>query len=75
MLRLILRWNSEELRKEIKELQKMMNVQNTSEENAIYYQQLQGLQETKSLCMIISTVLTISFYSLDAISLNFDSNF
>lgn len=43
------RWNSEELKKEIQQLQKMMKAHNTSEENAMYQQQLQGLQETKSL--------------------------
>lgn len=43
------KWASEELRKEIAELNNLVKAQGTSEEHQMYQQQLSGLQETKSL--------------------------
>lgn len=44
------RWNSDELRKEVDLLKEMVKAQGTGEEHQMYQQQVQGLQETKTLC-------------------------
>lgn len=48
------RWHSQELRKELESLKEMLQVQGTSDEQKMYHQQLQGLQETKTLCKQIT---------------------
>ena len=43
------RWNGEELRKEVGLLKEMVKAQGTGEEHQMYQQQLEGIQETKTL--------------------------
>ena len=45
------RYHSQEMRKELENLREILQAQGTSEEQKMYQQQLQGLQETKTLCI------------------------